>query len=557
VEEFAAMAEAGDRDRLFPKLNDAQIARIAQRAERRPVRRNEVLWDVGAPTIDFYVILSGSIEIVQPLPGREESITIQGPREFTGDVDLIFGHPAVVGARAREDGEVLALRREALLAVVQTDPELSDLLLRTFLQRRAFLIAHGKGDAVLVGSRHSGDTLRIREFLSRNGRPYTYLDVESDERVQDLLERFGVRPEDLPALIVRGKLLLRKPTNVEIAEHFGLSSAIEDGKVHDLVVVGAGPAGLAAAVYAASEGLDVLVLETHAPGGQAGTSSRIENYLGFPAGISGQLLAARAFTQANKFGAKFAIARSGAALGCEPKPYTVELEGGGAVKARTALIASGVRYRSSDIPGVERFEGTGVYHAATHLEAQLCGREDVAVVGGANSAGQAVVFLARTARRVHMLVRGSSLDESMSRYLIRCIEELPNVTVRTRTRIVALEGSGPCLERVRWRNDATGEEEARDIHHVFLMIGADPNTAWLGGCVALDDKGFVKTGNDLSAEDLAKAHWPLARSPYPLETMLPGLFAAGDVRAGSVKRIASAVGEAAACIQLVHKALQE
>jgi len=254
AEEFAAMAEAGDRDRLFPKLDDAQIARIAQRGERRPVRRNEVLWEVGAPRIDFYVILSGSIEIVQPLPGREESITVQGPREFTGDVDLIFGHPAVVEARAGEDGEVLALRREALLAVVQTDPELSDLFLRTFLQRRAFLIAHGKGDAVLVGSRHSGDTLRIREFLSRNGRPYTYLDVESDQGVQDLLERFGVRPEDLPALIVRGKLLLRRPTNLEIAERFGFSSAVEDGKVHDLVVVGAGPAGLAAAVYAASEG---------------------------------------------------------------------------------------------------------------------------------------------------------------------------------------------------------------------------------------------------------------------------------------------------------------
>jgi thioredoxin reductase (NADPH) len=507
--------------------------------------------------MDFYVILSGTIEIVQPMPGREESITVQGPREFTGDVDLIFGHPAVVEARAGEDGEVLALRREALLALVQTDPGLSELLLRTFLQRRAFLIAHGKGDAVLVGSRHSPDTLRIREFLSRNGRPYTYLDVESDAGVQQLLERFGVRPEDLPALIVRGKLLLRKPTNFEVAEQCGFTNAIDQDKVHDLVVVGAGPAGLTAAVYAASEGLDVLVLESHAPGGQAGTSSRIENYLGFPEGISGQLLAARAFTQANKFGAKFAIARSGAAIRCQEKPYSIELEGGGAVKARAVVIASGVKYRSSDIPGVEPFEGAGVYHAATHLEEQLCSGEEVAVVGGGNSAGQAVVFLARAVRQVHMLVRGPSLAETMSRYLIRCIEELPNVIVRIRTRIVALEGGRPHLERVRWRNDATGEEETRDIRHLFLMIGADPNTNWLRGCVALDAKGFVKTGNALSAEDLAQAGWPLGRSPDPFETTFPGVFAAGDVRAGSVKRIASAVGEAAACIQLVHKALQE
>jgi len=550
------MAELAERDRLFPKLNDAQIARIAQRAERRPIRRNEVLWEVGAPRMGFYVILSGSIEIVQPLPGREESITVQGPREFTGDVDLIFGHPAVVGARAGEDGEVLALERQGLLALVQTDPELSDLFLRTFLQRRAFLLAHGKGDAVLVGSRHSGDTLRIRDFLSRNGRPYTYLDVESDPGVQDLLERFGLRPEDLPALIVRGKLLLRRPSNLEIAEHFGFSSAVEEDKLHDVVVVGAGPAGLTAAVYAASEGLDVLVLETHAPGGQAGTSSRIENYLGFPAGIPGQLLAARAFTQANKFGAKFAIARTGAGLLCEREPYAVELEGGGEVKARTLVIACGVKYRSSDIPGVERFEGTGVYHAATHLEAQLCGSEEVAVLGGANSAGQAVVFLARAVRHVHMLVRGPGLAETMSRYLIRCIEELPNVSVRTRTRIVALEG-GDHLERVRWRNDATGAEETRPVRHVFLMIGADPNTTWLGGCLALDPKGFVKTGNDLRAEELLQARWPLGRSPYPLESMLPGVFAAGDVRAGSVKRIASAVGEAAACIHQIHGVLQE
>jgi thioredoxin reductase (NADPH) len=551
------MPEATDRDRLFPKLSDAEIARLARRGERRPIRRGEVLCELGAARTDLYVVLSGSIEVVQPLAGREESITVHGPREFTGDVDLILGSRPVVAARVRDDGEVLELAREALLTFLLTDPELSDLFMRTFLQRRAFLIAHGKGDAVLVGARHSADTLRLREFLSRNGRPYTYLDVESDAGVRDLIERFGVRPTDLPALIVGGKRLLRNPTNLEVAEQFGFAGAVDDSKVHDLVIVGAGPAGLAAAVYAASEGLDVLVLESSAPGGQAGTSPRIENYLGFPAGISGQLLAARAFTQANKFGATFAVARTGAAFQCEQRPYTLALEGGGAVKTRTALIASGVRYRSSGVPGVERFQGTGVYHAATHLEAQLCRGDEVAVVGGGNSAGQAVVFLARNVRHVQVLVRGASLAESMSRYLIRCIEELPNVTVRTFTRVVALEGSGAHLERVRWRNDATGAEETREIRHVFLMIGADPNTTWLANCVALDDKGFVKTGNALSSEDLAAACWPFARPPYPLETTLPGLFAAGDVRAGSVKRIAAAVGDGAGCVQLVHKVLQE
>jgi thioredoxin reductase (NADPH) len=521
------------------------------------VKRGEELWRVGATKMSFYVVLSGTVEVLRPLPGGEETLTVHGPRQFTGGVDLIFGSRAVVAARAGVDGEVLELTRESLLDVVQTDPELSDLILLTFLQRRAFLIAHGKGDAVLVGSRHSADTLRLREFLTRNGRPYTYLDVETDQGVQDLLERFRVRPEDLPVLIVRGEVILRRPSNAEIAEQFGLTAALEESRIYDVIVAGAGPAGLAAAVYAASEGLQVLVLETHAPGGQAGTSSRIENYFGFPAGITGQELAARGFTQANKFGARFAVGRSGVGLTRDQGAYSIALDGGGSVQARSVLIACGVRYRPTGIPGLERFEGTCVHHAATNLEAQLCSGEEVAIVGGGNSAGQAAVYLARVVRHVHILVRGSSLAESMSRYLIRVLEELPNVTVHTRTRIVKLEGDGRNLKRVTWRNEETGAEETRPIHHIFLMVGADPNSEWLRGAVALDEKGFVKTGRDLGSEDLTAAQWPLQREPYTLETMLPAVFAAGDVRAGSVKRIAAAVGEGASSVQLLFRALQE
>jgi len=551
------MPETADRDRLFPELNDAQIARLAQRGKRVAVKRGEELWRVGATKMNFYVVLSGTIEVVRPLPGGEETLTVHGPRQFTGDVDLIFGSRAVVAARAGADGEVLELTRESLLDVVQTDPELSDLILLTFLQRRAFLIAHGKGDAVLVGSRHSADTLRLREFLMRNGRPCTYLDVERDEGVQDLLQRFHVRPGDLPVLILRGEVILRRPSNAEVAGELGLTAALEESKIYDVIIAGAGPAGLAAAVYAASEGLQILVLETHAPGGQAGTSSRIENYFGFPGGITGQELAARGFTQANKFGARFAVARSGVGLERGERTYSVVLDGGGSVRARSVIIACGVRYRPADIPGVERFEGTCVHHAATNIEAQLCSGEEVAIVGGGNSAGQAAVYLARVVRHVHILVRGSGLAESMSRYLIRVLEELPDVTIHTRTRIVRLEGEAPHLKRVTWRNDETGKEETHRIQHVFLMIGADPNTGWLEGALALDEKGFIKTGNDLGSAERTAARWPLGREPYTLETVLPAVFAVGDVRSGSVKRIAAAVGEGASSVQLLFRALQE
>jgi thioredoxin reductase (NADPH) len=454
------------------------------------------------------------------------------------------------------DGEVIELPREALLALVQTDPEISEILMRAFILRRVELITSGLGDAVLIGSTHSPGTLRIKEFLMRNGHPYTYLDLDRDADVQAMLDHFHVGVADVPVLVCRGELVLRNPNNQQIADCLGFNDAIDQTQVRDLVIVGAGPAGLAAAVYGASEGLDVLVLESNAPGGQAGSSSRIENYLGFPTGISGQELAGRAYTQAQKFGAQVLIARGATELSCRRKPYAIAIDQGQRVPARAVIIATGVQYRRLAVDGLEKFEGAGIYYGATFVEAQLCGGEDVIVVGGGNSAGQAAVFLSQTARRVYMLVRSAGLADTMSRYLIRRIEENHAIELRTHTELVALEGSDR-LERVQWRHSLTGAVETRSIGHVFVMTGAVPNTRWLDGCVALDKNGFIKTGPDLQPADLAAARWPLARPPHLLETSLPGVFAVGDARGGNIKRVASAVGEGSIAVSFVHKVLHE
>ena len=370
------------------------------------------------------------------------------------------------------------------------------------------------------------------------------------------MDQFHVTAADVPVLICRGESVLRDPANEEIADCLGFNQAIDPEQVRDLVVVGAGPAGLAAAVYGASEGLDVLVLESTAPGGQAGSSSKIENYLGFPTGISGQELTGRAHTQTQKFGAQVMIAHGARRLECARKPYGLAIGDGRRVPARAVIIATGAEYRRLPLPNLSRFEGAGVYYGATFMEAQLCAGEEVVVVGGANSAGQAAVFLAETAKRVHVLVRSEGLAASMSRYLIRRIEQSPVIELRTRTELVDLEG-GDHLERVTWRDGRSGATETRDLRHVFLMTGAEPATRWLAGCVVLDGKGFIKTGADLSPEELATARWPLARPPFLLETSRPGVFAVGDVRAGSVKRVASAVGEGSVAVSFVHRVLHE
>ncbi len=389
----------------------------------------------------------------------------------------------------------------------------------------------------------------------RNGHPYSYIDLERDSDVQNLLDSFKISANEIPVLICRGEVVLRNPSNQEIADCLGFNESIDQTHVRDLIVIGAGPSGLAAAVYGASEGLDVLVLETGSPGGQAGSSSKIENYLGFPTGISGQDLAGRAYNQAQKFGADILIAKA-TRLICDRKPYLVEVENGSRISARTIMIATGAEYRRPPCKNLLRFEGTGVYYGATFVEAQLCGGEDVIVVGGGNSAGQAAAFLAETAKRVHMLVRSAGLAESMSRYLIRRIEESATIELRTNTEIVAIEG-GDHLEVVRWHNKQTGQTEEKKIRHIFVMTGADPNTNWLDGCVMLDNKGFIKTGIDLSSDNLSAGGWPLTRQPYLLETSLPNVFAVGDVRGGSIKRVASAVGEGSIAISFVHKALQD
>jgi thioredoxin reductase (NADPH) len=542
-------------ERMFPTLTSAQVERIAAHGHSRRIRAGEVLVEPGEPNVPFFVVTVGQIEIVRPSGSSETLVIVYGPGQFAGEINMFSGRPAILRVRASQSGEVIEVAREQLLALVQTDSELSDLIMRAFIVRRVELIAHGVGDVVLVGSNHCAGTLRVKEFLTRNGHPYSYIDLDRDTDVQDLLDRFYLSATDVPVLIYRGEVVLRNPTNRQIADCLGYNDAIDQTQIRDVVIVGAGPAGLAAAVYAASEGLDVLVLEINAPGGQAGSSSKIENYLGFPTGISGQALAGRAYTQAQKFGAQVMIAQRARRLECDHKPYAVEIDDNLRIPARTVIIATGAAYRKPSIENLSRFEGVGVYYGATFMEAQLCRGEQVVVVGGGNSAGQAAVFLAQTVSGVHILVRSGGLAESMSRYLIRRIEENPRIVLRTRTEIVALEGADH-LERVRWR-DESGNIETHDIRHVFLMTGAVPGTRWLNGCVALDGKNFIKTGPDLSQDDLAAAHWPLARAPYLLETSLPGVFAVGDVRGGNIKRVASAVGEGSIAVSFVHRVLHE
>ncbi|HUD70379.1 MAG TPA: FAD-dependent oxidoreductase [Dongiaceae bacterium] len=545
------MTEADDAEReAFPTLTEAQIARIVPYSTERTLGDGESLWEAGDRNRPLYVVCKGEVEI---LSGSDHVVTVHRPGAFTGDVDLLSGRQVVVRARAIGPTRVLELPAARLRAMVQTDAELSEIFLRAFMKRRLILMHQGGQNVVVIGSHHCAGTLALREFLNRNSMPYAYLDVEEDPAVQETLDKFAVGIDDIPVLICRGTLVLRKPSIEEVARCLGMDDLKED-VLRDLVIIGAGPAGLSAAVYAASEGLDVLVIEARSPGGQAGSSSRIENYLGFPTGVTGQELANNAFIQAEKFGAEFAVARTAVRLDCG-RPYRVDLGTGTVVQARSIIIASGVRYRKPEIPNLSTFEGVGVYYGATQMEANLCRGQDVIVVGGGNSAGQAAVYLSGECRSVTVMVRGPGLAQSMSRYLIRRLEETPNIRLQTGTRIVALEGRSR-LERVTWRN-GNGESTGAEIGHVFLMTGADPNTAWLQGCVRTDDKGYVKTGSDLDATTLEAARWPFSRPPGLFETSRPGVFAIGDVRAGSVKRVAAAVGEGSVCVQLVHKVLAE
>jgi thioredoxin reductase (NADPH) len=543
------------RAQMFPTLSDAQVARVARVATTVELAEGSVLFDQGDYGIPFFVVLAGAIAVVHPNGSAEEPITVHGPHDFTGEMSMLAGRRGLVRARATKPSRLLRVELPQFRNLMQTDSDLSEVCMRAFILRRVGLLQGAMGDAIVIGSRLSAATLRVQAFLTRNGHPHRYIDIDAEPDVPALLDGFKVSVADLPVLICRGEKVLHNPSNAEIAECLGFNRAIEPEAKHDVVIVGAGPAGLAAAVYAASEGLDVLVLEATAPGGQAGSSSKIENYLGFPTGISGQALAQRALTQAEKFGAKLAIAHGAVRLHCDHLPYRIELEGGASFSARAVVIATGAEYRKLALANLERFEGAGVYYGATFLEAQRCAADEVIVVGGGNSAGQAAVFLAQTSRHVHVLIRGESLAASMSNYLIRRIEESSNITLHAGCEIVELLG-GESLESVVWR-DALGTRTAQPIQHVFSMTGAKPNTEWLQGCLELDEKGFILTGYKLSPETREGASGGGVRSKAEYETSLPRVFAVGDVRSGSMKRVAAGVGEGSACISLVHRALTE
>ena len=551
---IAQSAYAGRSAQMFPHLTPLQITRLNAHGRKISTQKGQILSEPGDHP-PMYVVLSGSIEIIQPTLSGETLIVLHTPGSFTGDTGTLRAISTVVRMRVREAGEVLAIDDAQLREIVQTDSELSELFMRAFILRRVALITSQSSDVILLGSRHSAGTLRLQQFLTRNTYPFVNLDIDTDVSVRDLLERFHVTVEDLPVVVCRASIVLKNPSNEEVAANLGMNQQIDDDRIRDVIVVGAGPAGLAAGVYAASEGLDVLVLETGTPGGQAGSSSKIENYLGFPTGISGLALAARALVQAQKFGAEIRTAYPVMSLKCDKRPYAIEFADGHAARARSVIIATGAEYRQLSLDNASRFLGTGIYYAATSTEARRCGPGEAIVVGGGNSAGQAAVFLAGSSRMVHLLVRSARLADTMSQYLIRRIQEMPNITLHVRTEITALEGQDQ-LSRVTWKTVGK-EAETHDIGHVFLMMGALPCTAWLNSCIALNDKGFVRTGADLHGADLSPGDWPNARQPLFFESSIPGIFAVGDVRCGSVKRVAAAVGEGSACIQQVHRVLGE
>ena len=545
------------RTQAFPILTETQIRRLRPGGKVRNVKPGEILFEPDDTRVPFFVLLSGSMEIVQPDLASERQIATHGAGEFTGEITMISGQRCLVRGRVTDAGEFLEISPDGLRSVVASDAELSEIFMRAFILRRLALISRGAGNVILMGSRHCANTLRIREFLARNAHPYTYIDLDTDKASQALLDRFEVKTGDVPVIVCNGRTVLRNPTTQQLADCLGFNATIDTSQVRDLVIVGAGPSGLAAAVYAASEGLDALVVETEAPGGQAGSSSKIENYLGFPTGVSGQELAARSIAQAQKFGAKMMVGHQVVQLKCSRQPYEVVLDNGNSLAARAIVISTGAQYNKPPLENLTKFEGQGIYYGATYIESQLCADEEVIVVGGGNSAGQAAVFLSQVARKVYMLVR-SELSETMSRYLIQRITDNPNIELHCKTEIVALEG-GRELQKVSWLDKKTGETSTHDIRHVFIMAGASPRTEWLKGCVAMDDKGFILTGRDLDASmgPASQNAWPLHRPPQMLETSLPGVFAVGDVRAGNVKRVASAVGEGAIAIHLVHRTLAE
>jgi thioredoxin reductase (NADPH) len=550
----AASAPAGERARqAFPELTPEQVERLRPLGEARSYADGELLFEAGKTGPGMFVLTEGAVAVTRRDGlGRDLPVATQGARQFLAEVGQLSGKPALVDGRAVGPVEAILLSPEGLRRLLVVDAEVGEIVMRALILRRVRLIETGAGGPVLVGAASLPDTVRLAGFLTRNGHPHTVLDPATDQGAADLLARFAVEPDDLPLAVCPDGSVLRSPTEAALARCLGMDAVAAD-KLYDLAVVGAGPAGLAAAVYAASEGLSVVVLDARAFGGQAGASARIENYLGFPTGISGQALAGRAFVQAQKFGAEIAIPTQVARLRCGASRPSLELADGRRVRARAVVVASGAAYRRPAVPGLSRFEGRGVYYWASPVEARLVAGEEVALVGGGNSAGQAAVFLSRHAARVHLIAR-RPLAETMSHYLVDRIAALPNVELHVGKEVAGLEGDRRGLARVRWRDRAAGGgETACPTRFLFLFIGADPNTGWMGECdVARDRLGFVLTGDALDGAALEASGWPLDRRPAALETSIPGVFAIGDARAGSVKRVAAAVGEGAAVVAQLH-----
>ena len=534
---------------LTPMLSEEQISFLDGIGTRRRYAAHQVIQDRDSRSPGVFVVLAGNVNLLGVSNRIESVLAVLSRGMFSGEINQLSDRQSLVTYQSVDDCEIVYIDRKILRTTLQGNAFLGNVFLSCFIMRRIYLVAHSIGDAVLIGTNHSRDTLRLRSFLERNAHPYSYLDVERDETVLPLLDQFSVRVDELPVLICKGSLLLRNPSDAEAAKCFGLNARTENVDVYDVIVVGAGPSGLAAAVYGASEGLKVLVVEATAPGGQAGSSSRIENYLGFPLGISGQELTERALIQAQKFGARIQIASSASRFSCEWPSYAIGLDDGTNVKTRSVVIASGSRYRKLTVGDAARFEGQGIYYGATSIEAALCINDEVIVVGGGNSAGQAAVFLSERTKHVHLLVRGSDLRQTMSQYLVDRVEASPSITLRQNAEIVAVHGDDQ-LQSVTWMDRSSKTAHTEHIRHVFVMTGADPNTDWVDGCVTLDDRRFVRTGAELGKD------WKLERAPFPLETSQPGVFAVGDVRANSVKRVASAVGEGSMAIQFIHEVLK-
>ena len=522
------------------RFSEEIIDRLRSCGVEEVFKASAFLFVRGAREVDMFVVLDGEIEVFENTgrgDGRIVAVLTDG--QFTGELDLLDGRQTLLDCRALKQSRVLRINRSRLQQIMRSDYEIADLIMRASIGRRFDIVRHASGGALLIGQEHSADTIRLQRFLTRNGYPYRLMGAE--EEAGSLLHNTGFAEGHLPVVCLPGQRILRNPSNALLADELGLTGLRDSSTVYDVAIVGAGPAGLAAAVYAASEGLSTIVIEGTAPGGQAGTSSRIENYLGFPTGVSGQELSERSLAQAQKFGARFAISRDVLGMSREGKGYALRLEDGQPVHTRTVVIATGARYQKLDVPNYERFEYQGIHYAATSMEAGLCRGEEVVVVGAGNSAGQAALFLSQTARRVYLLVRGECLQATMSDYLVQRIVASPRISLHIKTEIVSMDGDDR-LRNVTWRDNTSMESQTRDISGVFVMIGASPKTAWLSGALAVDAKGFIITGSKAGSEAF-------------FETNQKGVYAVGDVRSGSVKRVASAVGEGSVVVSDIHKYL--